>query len=83
MRVELCLKFQSDLHCNHAMRKSDEHTKHVSWFANTKVYSLLPILVVTDERENRELNELTALDRQRQINHCRMIDTNMDLGFIL
>ena len=43
MSVALCPKFQLDPHCNLAVRKSDEHTKH-SWFANRKIYSLLPFI---------------------------------------
>ena len=36
---------------NLTMRKSDEHTKAPSYFANTKVYSVLHFLVVIRKSE--------------------------------
>ena len=51
MCVALHLKCQSNPRCNLTVRKSDEHTKTLSWFINTKVYLLLHFLEVIKKRE--------------------------------
>ena len=65
--------FMCQLDLEITCQKIDECTKTLSWFANTKVYSLLHILVVIRERERERererqsmKTELTMLARQRE-----------------
>ena len=44
-----------------------KNLQNASWFANAKVYSQLPFLVVAKGRENRIGTESTALDREKLI----------------
>ena len=61
MRVLLRLKSLLGPCCNITARKSDEHTKNMSWFVNIKVYSLLHFL--SGRREER--NSVWKLSRPR------------------
>ena len=46
--------------------RSDEHRKTPTWFANTKVYSLLHFLLIVVKREQRMKTESTAFTRQKE-----------------
>ena len=51
MSVALRPKSKSDPRCNLAVRKKKRTHKTPSWFANTKVYSSLHLLVVVEKGE--------------------------------
>ena len=68
LRVAQRLKCQRDPYCNFAVRKSNEHSKNLSWFINTKVYSWLHFLVVVEKKKKQRLKiKSTVLPRQRKI----------------
>ena len=51
-------------------RSSEEFTRKLSWFAHTKVYSLLPLLIVVVKKKKQHVkNESTAVHRKKEIEH--------------
>ena len=83
MSVALALKFHSDPHCNHDVRRSDEDRKCHQLFR--LIWSLFVTTLLSSHwrERNRIWNESTALERQREINHHRTseADANLDLFF--
>ena len=68
IRVALHLKFQSEPRCNLAVRKSDEHIKHVCRFFWYEVNSLL-LLISSRRKEKQSLkNESIASEWLRETN---------------
>ena len=67
-------------------RKSDEHTKTPSWFANTKVYLLVHFLIFRREERNRvrKLSQPRWLDKEKQhVMRREKTDTDLELSSTL
>ena len=67
--------------CTFAMEKSDEHTKTLSWFTETNIYSLRHSLSSYREKETEHESWVTALVKKRQTCRVERDKAGTDLNF--
>ena len=82
MSVALRLKFQSDPRCNLAWEKWRKH-KTSSSFSNTKVYSLVSLLVVIEKRETESEKLVHRFTRHKTLYGERVSEREQTQTLIL